>query len=238
MREFAQRFRQEMVPLSNSFSYFTVLPLGEEDVREYLREPVAALPPALLSHLGKVSLVLVPYLEKPEGSGGEMVSFEKPVRKKQAWGAQFIAEDQTTLVLAVQDEDVADCHYVFYRALATVAADHLPAEFQSRFSELLREELRANVHGEVDERGWEAKQELLSRQATAHRETKLFRGYARQAFVDTLTLYLHGICCDIDVETGPRQLASRHLRRRLQLLQEMLPPPQDYTVFPEEQSRT
>ena len=59
---------------------------------------------------------------------------------------------------------------------------------------------------------------------------KAFRAYARQSFVDTLTLYLHGICCDIDVDTGPRQLPSRHLRKRLLALEEMFPPPQGYAV--------
>ena len=57
---------------------------------------------------------------------------------------------------------------------------------------------------------------------------------ARQSFVDTLTLYLHGICCDIDVDTGPRQLPSRYLRKRLVLLEEVYPPPKGYAVFPEE----
>ena len=58
------------------------------------------------------------------------------------------------------------------------------------------------------------------------KETKLFREYARQAFEDTLTLYLHGTCCDIDVETGPRQMPSRYLRRRLELLISLFPPPE------------
>ena len=62
------------------------------------------------------------------------------------------------------------------------------------------------------------KQALLRRQTNIRKETKVFRDYARQSFIDTLTLYLHGICCDIDVETGPRQLPSRHLRKRLSVL--------------------
>ena len=57
---------------------------------------------------------------------------------------------------------------------------------------------------------------------------------ARQSFADTLTLYLHGICCDIDVDTGPRQLPSRYLRRRLLLLEELFAPPPGYAVFPEQ----
>jgi hypothetical protein len=137
-------------------------------------------------------------------------------------------------VLAIKDQPVADYHYVFYRAVATLMADRFPAEGQGRYFGLLREELRNRAHGEVDQGSWELKQTLLRRQSEVRRETKLFREYARQSLIDTLTLYLHGICCDIDVETGPRQLASRYLRKRLQLLHEVLPPPQGYAVFPEE----
>jgi hypothetical protein len=79
------------------------------------------------------------------------------------------------------------------------------------------------------------KQGLLRRQTTVRKETKVFRDYARQSFIDTLTLYLHGICCDIDVETGPRQLPSRHLRKRLNVLFGLFPPPSGYAVFPEHQ---
>jgi hypothetical protein len=98
---------------------------------------------------------------------------------------------------------------------------------------LLREELNRGVHGEVDEESWHLKQALLRRQTNVRKETKLFRDYARQSFVDTLTLYLHGICCDIDVETGPRQLPSRHIRKRLNVLYNLYPPPSGYAVFPE-----
>ena len=64
--------------------------------------------------------------------------------------------------------------------------------------------------------------------------TKAFRAYAKQSFIDTLTLYLHGICCDIDVDTGPRQLPSRYLRKRLMAMEQLFPPPKGYAVFPEQ----
>ena len=51
------------------------------------------------------------------------------------------------------------------------------------------------------------------------------------------SLYLHGICCDIDVEPGPRQLPSRYLRKRLVLLEELYPPPEGYVVFPEDAAK-
>ena len=65
VRQFAERFRADMIPLSNTFSYFCAsVPMTEEDLKEYLEEPVAALPPAIASALPKISILLVPYLEQ------------------------------------------------------------------------------------------------------------------------------------------------------------------------------
>ncbi len=63
--QFAERFRGEVIPLSNTFSYFCAsLPVTEEVVKEYLEEPIAALPPKIAAMLPKVSILLVPYLER------------------------------------------------------------------------------------------------------------------------------------------------------------------------------
>src|SRR5512138_2254454 len=86
VRQFAERFRQEMIPLSSTISYFCAsVPLTEEDVREYLEEPIAALPPKIASALPRISIFLVPYLRKQSrmraresGRNGEHVSFERP----------------------------------------------------------------------------------------------------------------------------------------------------------------
>src|ERR1700686_2952525 len=70
VRQFAERFRSEMIPLSNTFSYFCAsVPMSEEDLKEYLEEPVAALPPSLPLMLPKISILLVPYLERANGGG-------------------------------------------------------------------------------------------------------------------------------------------------------------------------
>ena len=138
------------------------------------------------------------------------------------------------LALGIKDIEVADYHYQLYSALAALVAERWPQDVQERFFRTIREELSADVHGEVDERSWHLKQALQRRQTNVRKETKLFREYARQAFEDTLTLYLHGTCCDIDVETGPRQMPSRYLRRRLELLISLFPPPEGYAVLPEQ----
>ena len=208
--------------------------MAEEDLRQYLHDPIAALSPLICADLGKMGLALVPYLEKGNGRTGDTVSFEKPPEGRLLTSARVAAGETTILVLATKDEDVANYHYTFYNALAALIADNWQFGTRESFCQQLREELRAEVHGEVDERSWHLKQSLVRRQTNIRKETKLFRDYARQAFEDTLTLYLHGTCCDIDVETGPRQMPSRYLRKRLELLASLYPPPEGYAVFPEQ----
>ena len=138
------------------------------------------------------------------------------------------------LLFALKEHDVAEYHYRFFRHLAALLADKWESDATTKYLGILRDELTATVHGEVDEESWQAKQTLLRRQNSVKKESGPFMDYARLSFVDTLTLYLHGICCDIDVDTGPRQLPSRYLRKRLLLLEELFAPPPGYAVFPEQ----
>jgi hypothetical protein len=234
VEELATRFRSEMIPVTNKFSYFSTLPMAEEDLRQYLNDPISAISPGIIATLPKMGIILAPYLEKANGKDGDCVTFERPTEARQIASSYREMEGLTVLALSIKDLEVADYHYQFYNALASVVANHWQTETQERFYRTIREELSADVHGEVDEKSWHLKQALLRRQTNVRKETKLFREYARQAFEDTLTLYLHGTCCDIDVETGPRQMPGRYLRRRLELLISLFPPPEGYAVLPEQ----
>jgi len=234
VEDLAARFRGEMIPLTGKFSYFTTLPVAEEDLRQYLNDPIAAISPAIIAALPKMGLILAPYLEKGNGKGGDAVTFERPADARYLAVVRRDVEGMTILALGIKEVEVADYHYQLYSALAALVAERWPAEAQERFFRTIREELSADVHGEIDERSWHLKQALQRRQTNVRKETKLFREYARQAFEDTLTLYLHGTCCDIDVETGPRQMPSRYIRRRLELLISLFPPPDGYAVLPEQ----
>jgi hypothetical protein len=234
VEELATRFRAEMIPITGRFSYFLTMPIADEDLRQYLNDPIAAISPAILNALPQIGVILAPYLEKGNGKSGDSVIFERPPEAKYIPSAQAELEGMRVLAFGVKEVEVADYHYQFYNSLAGVVASRWPQEVQERFHRTIREELNAEVHGEVDEKSWHLKQALLRRQTNVRKETKLFRDYARQAFEDTLTLYLHGTCCDIDVETGPRQMASRYLRRRLELLVSLYPPPEGYAVLPEQ----
>jgi hypothetical protein len=239
--QFAERFRGEMIPLSNTFSYFCAsVPMSEEDLKEYLEEPVAALPPSIAGALPKISILLVPYLERGDGHekrktappAADYVSIERPPEGRLSTYTQLKLGDETVLAFALKDQEVAEYHYRFYHLLATLMAEHWSDDVETRYIRVLRDELSADVHGEVDEPSWRLKQAM--RRSQNVRNGKAFREYARQSFADTLTLYLHGICCDIDVDTGPRQLPSRYLRKRLMLLEELFAPPAGYAVFPEQ----
>ncbi len=254
MGQFAERFRADVIPLSNTFGYFCAsVPVSEEVVKEYLEEPVAALPPNIAAMLPRISILLVPYLErssetkiakaapKPKAGKGpakdklsDFVVGERPAEGKQSWTSEVSFEDEKVLVFALKEQDVAEYHYRLYRRLAALVADKWDASSSELYTALIRQELQTKVHGEVDDDSWHAKQNLLRRNVHVTRDSKALTEYVRQSFIDTLTLYLHGICCDIDVETGPRQLPSRYLRKRLSLLKTFYPPPNGYSVFPED----
>jgi hypothetical protein len=237
--EFFQRIHREMIPVSSQVAYFSASsPLTEEDLDDYLHDPIAAVPGAVLALLPKVDLVFVPFLRRVDGKGippaSQQVSFDRPDDDHYLRSASWWDNDEFVMAFAIDELEVGDYHYEFYHHLAKAAVARMKPESFADYELLLREELKAGTHGEVDEESWQAKQLLLERRTPARRESKVFREYVRCSLADTLTLFLHGLCCDIDVEPGPRQLQSRFLRKRLKKLQVMFPPPPGYALFPEE----
>src|SRR5215510_5071569 len=158
--ELAARFRGEMIPLSNKFSYFTTLPIAEEDLRQYLNDPISAISPVIVAALPRIGIILAPYLEKGNGKG-DWITFERPAETKQLGCSRTDSGDLTILALSVKEIEVADVHYQFYSALASMVGETWPVEIQERFYRTIREELSAEVNGEVDERSWHLKQALL-----------------------------------------------------------------------------
>ena len=234
----------QMVPINKSFSYFAAMPVEESDLRRWLFDPIAAVPPKVGEVLPRLRFVLVPYLEgaaatktarakrSADATRGEMVCFRRPAAKKQLLAHYLSDADDTFLFLAVENQDLADYHYVFYNGLANLITAGLTDKQRERFDSLIREELESETHGEVDKASWTLKEDVLRK--APKRNSKAVQTYLRQSMTDTLTLYLHGLCCDIDIEAGPRQLASRPLRKRLTLLRELLPPPKGFPLFPDE----
>ena len=265
LESFVDQCRSQMIPLNSLFSYFTATPLNESAIKRVLHDPMAALPPAVAKLLPPVAVVLVPFLEevprnrgpaktsstKGSKNGNErkpvaksrpekpdrLVTFKRPARSRQLFSATLVDGGETFVFVSISDEDVADCHYSFYNALSTLISDKLERKSLDGFADLVREELSSGAHGEIDEGSWQLKEELVLRQSNPAKDSPLLRDYLSQALDDTLTLYMHGLCCDIDLEAGPRQLASPNIRRRLNLVRGFLPPPSGFALFPEELDR-
>src|SRR5579862_3913205 len=102
VEELATRFRGEMVPLGGKFSYFTAMPIAEEDLKQYLEDPIAALPTAICAALPPVSLLLVPYLEKGNGKGIDAVSYEKPPDNRHMVASRYVTDDNAALFFAIK----------------------------------------------------------------------------------------------------------------------------------------
>jgi hypothetical protein len=226
-----------MTPVNSRFSFFSIFPSAEEDLRQYIHDPIAALPKGICELLPPIGIVLAPYLERASGRAFPSVIYQKPAEPKLIFATRVDEDNFATFFFTVKDEQVSDYHYFFYESIAALLATRAPEDVMGQWNTLIREEIGAEVHGEVDERSWHSKQSVLRRPIASRKEGKLFRQYAQQSFQDTLTLYLHGVCCDIDVDPGPRQLPSRYLRKRLELLRSIFPPPDGYPVFPEDVNR-
>src|SRR6266498_1230627 len=80
--ELAKRFKGEMIPVTARFSYFCTVPIAEEDLKQYLNDPIAAISPAIIAALPKIGVILAPYLEKGNGKG-DSITFEKPNESRQ-----------------------------------------------------------------------------------------------------------------------------------------------------------
>ncbi len=93
---------------------------------------------------------------------------ERPAEGKQSWAAQVSYEDETVLVFALKEQDVAEYHYRLYRTLAGLIADKWRSEMAQPYKGLIREELTASIHGEVDDESWQAKQGLIAASGERH----------------------------------------------------------------------
>jgi hypothetical protein len=234
--QFILRFREDLIPLSSKIRWFSLVPLGEEDLGPTIREPLESLPPTLAQQLPHLHLFLVPFL-RSGGRNADVIVFEQPEAKDRSDSFQIVGPDSATLIVAIQDLSPNEYHYNLFNAVASLAWEVTPLETREAWTQSLKEELKRGVHGEIDEVSWQRKNEVLAKQAQPTRDTKLLRDYVRASFIDTATLFLHGICCDIDVEPSPRQIPSTEIRRRLELLRRFYPLGDGYALFPEELGR-
>src|SRR2546426_39059 len=82
---------------TNKFSYFAVARMREEDLRQYLNDPIAAISPAIGAALPALGVILAPYLERGNGKGGDSVQFERPPDPRYVLCSRAELDDLTVL---------------------------------------------------------------------------------------------------------------------------------------------
>lgn len=234
--EFVAQSGGMMIPLGGSLAYCSIVRLDPEESDTLIHEPATALPPRVCEIIPNLRLVMVPYLRvEPQGDDVRLcIAFSHTDEACEEHVAVRSFGKETYLFLAVGPNASGDAHSLLFGALSEEIVDRAGPEFAAKFNLAVDSELDAEVHGEVYDEAWMLKQELLAWNGPSAAVEGLRNAYRRQALVDTLTLYLHGLCCDINVDSGPKQLPSRFLRTRLLLLRDKLPPPEDVALFPED----
>ncbi len=226
--------RGEFVPLSHlahGWELHAAVSLTPAEERTMVREPAQAVPAAIAERLGKLRGLLVPYLACFET--GDAVSFSKP--KGETHSAVWVeTEGRTNLVLACRELDPHDTGFEFLASVAELLRPKLSSQEIERYTQLLEEELRTGVPGEIDEDAFAAKKPLAATARAWRQRPAQFEHYRDVSFASTLAEYMHGLWHDVQVRIGPEHLPFPLLRRRMNLLAEMFPPNPGYRVFAEE----
>ena len=235
--EFIAQCHDVLIPVpGTSLAYFSAVPLDSPDQDHLINDPVSAFPPGLSKILPNLRLVYVPYLElgepAPDGGSDVVISFQRPPEEIRRLSAFETVGDESFLFVSAGFGEEADIHEVLFGALAQQIVSSSDAPFVAPFHKLVSAELRNRVHGEVGDIAWDLKKSLLGPQADENERANLRKRYFEQALRDTVALYLHGLCCDIDLRANPKQLASKYIRKRLLVIKDHLPPPEGVGLFP------
>ena len=221
------------VPLSHlahDWEMHATYPLTPVEERTIVREPAQAIPAAVAKRLGKMRILVVPYLACSES--GDSVSFVKPGGETHTAVWQETSE-RISLVLAGRELTPHDVGFEFLASIAELLRARLSPTEMARYGQLLDQELQRGVPGEIDEDSLAAKQRLLTYQTWRRRRAQFDR-YCEASFASTLAEYMHGLWHDVQIRVGPEHLPLPALRRRLDLLAEMFPPNPGYRVFAED----
>ena len=124
-----------------------------------VREPAQAVPGSIAERIGPLRVLMVPYIAC--GESGDVVCTDKP--KGESHTAAWVdTTERTNLLLACREVDAHDTGFEFLASVAELLRPRLSTAELASYDELLDEELRHGVRGEIDEESLTAKQALLA----------------------------------------------------------------------------
>jgi len=225
--------RAEHSPLSHlahDWELHSAVLLSPAEERTMVREPVQAVPDSVAQRLGKVRLLLVPYVAcMPDG---DVVAFAKPEGEAHTsvWAE---ADGLTRVVLACRELDAHDTGFELLGCIAELLRPRLTDGELAEFDRLLEDELRKGATGEIDEDALRAKKAMAGK-GVKRPSREEFEKYRDLSVIETLTEYMHGLWHDVQIRVGPEHLPLPQLRLRMDLLARLFPPNEGYQVFDKE----
>ncbi len=225
------------VPISrlmHDWEFHAALSLSPAEERTIVREPVQAVPVAIAQRLGKVRVLAVAYIACLDT--GDVISRLKP--KGEAHTAAWVeTPERINLVLACRELDAHDTGFELLGSVAELLRPRLAHSEILAYSQILEEEIRHGVRGEIDEDALNAKQAYQTTR-NGRRFRAQFERYRDVSFVSTAAEYIHGLWHDVQIRIGPEHLPVAQLRRRMDLMSELFPPNPGYRVFDENLEKT
>jgi hypothetical protein len=230
----SEYIRGTFVPLTHlahGWEMHSAVQLSPAEERTMAREPAHAIPALMAERLGKLRVLIVPYVACARPS--DLIAFTKPSGDTHT-AVWVETAERIHLVLPCREMDAHDTGLEFLASVAELLRSRLSEQELGRFSRLLEVELRAGVSGEIDQDALRAKRPLMTPRPRRHRSAEAFARYRDAAFVSSSTEYVHGLWHDVEVRVGPDHLPFPSLRRRLEWLAELFPPNPGYRLFSED----
>lgn len=229
VREYVQQTFVPLSRLAHEWEMHSAVALSPSEERTMVREPARAVPQAIAQRLGKMRVLLVPFVACHPA--GDMAAFCNPEGEKHS-AVWMEGSDRIDLVLACRDLDPHDTGWEFLASVAELLRSRLTSEEAERFTSLVQAELRQQFDGEIDEDAYEAKQPLR-RRSRLSKTSPQFLKYRDISFTSTCAEYIHGLWHDVQIRVGPEHLPVPVLRKRMILMAQMFPPNPGYRLFAE-----
>ena len=230
----AEYVKGTFVPLSHlahGWELHSAVALTPAEERSMVREPARAVPASIVERLGKVRVLVVPFIACVDG--GDTICFSKP--KGETHSALWVeSNERIDLVLPCRELDPHDTGLEFLSSIAELLRTRLTPLEMDRYIKLLEGELHSDVLGEIDEEASAAKRPMAGSRFRRRPTHEQFNRYCEISFAGTLAEYMHGLWHDVQIRIGPEHLPVPQLRRRMVLMSEMFPPNEGYQVFSEE----
>jgi len=216
--------------LAHGWEIHSMIALTPAEERTMVREPAQAVPASVAERVGPLRVLMVPYIACEES--GDVVCKAKPHGETHT-SAWVETSERTNLLLACREVDAHDTGFEFLASVAELLRPRLTIAEFAAYDEVLNEELRHGVRGEIDEESLTAKQALLA--IRPWRRSRLqYEPYRDVSLVSTLAEYMHGLWHDVQIRVGSQHLPLQQLRRRMDLMSNLFPPNPGYAVFAKE----